>query len=311
MGFRSNADRVILVDIETTYGTAATMTAADAVLAMNASISLAADKAQRNIDKPYMGNDPFVLVGKRVELNFEIDLIGAATPGNAAPCGKVLRLCGYEETLDAGVSATYSPVLTNADAESGTIDFFWAGVKFRMTGVRGGMDIEHSAKGFGKGMVRAIGLLTIPTDGEAPSGIDWSGFQTPPAIEQATWSLTVGAYSAHATSFKVSDNAELPLIETSESRQVVWVNRKPSGELIAAKNDALSTWNPWAIADAHTIVTITSTVNGGAGKITTVTSRGQLGYPAPAEIDGVAAYSIPLDVIPTAAGNDGVVIAFT
>lgn len=311
MGFRSNTDRLILVDIESTYGSAATMSSADAVLAMNASVQTIAEQAARPLDRNYMGNDPFVLIGKRVELSFEIDLIGHATPGTAAPCGKILRMCGFEETLTPATSSVYAPVLTNADAESATIDFFWAGAKFRMTGCRGALDVEHGVKTFGKAMVRAIGLLTIPADEEPPSGVSWSAFQTPPAIEQSTWALTVGAHSPHATSFKVSDNAELPLIETSESRQVVWVNRKPTGELICVKNDALSSWNPWSIADAHTIVTITSTVNGGAGKITAVAVRGQLGYPEPTEVEGVAAYRIPFSEVPSEAGNDGKVITFT
>ena len=65
MGFRSNTDRVLFLDIESTYATPATMTAADAVLAMNSSIRTPADPVSRPIDKPYMGGDPFVLVGKR------------------------------------------------------------------------------------------------------------------------------------------------------------------------------------------------------------------------------------------------------
>lgn len=310
MGFRSNTDRLILVDIETTYGVAATMTAADAVLAMNASIQTLAESAQRQLDKNYMGGDPFVLVGKRVELSFEIDLIGHATPGTAAPCGKVLRLCGFAETLEPSDSATYTHVLNNASAESATIDFFWAGIKFRLTGARGSLDIDYGVKGFAKGMVRAIGLLTIPADGEAPSGVSWSAFQTPPAIEESTWTVMAGAHSPHATQFRVTDNAELPLIETSESRQVVWVNRKPAGELTCVKNDSLAVWNPWSIADAHTIVTLTSIVTGGAGKSTSVAVRAQLSMPEPTEVDGVAAYKIPFTMIPTAAGNDGLVIVF-
>lgn len=309
MAFRSVNDRVLLVDTESTYGTAATMTAADAILAMNASIQTIGEQLERNIDKPYFGGNPFVLIGKRVELSFEVDLIGHATPGTAAPLAKVLKMCGFGETLDPGVSAIYAPV--SSSFESCTIDFFWAGVKFRLLGARGALDIEQNIKNYGKGKVKVIGLLSTPEDGSGPGGYDWSAFQTPPTIEAATWEVTCGAYTAHCVGFMLNANAELPLIETSESRQVVPVARKPAGEITVILNDNLSTWNPWSIAEAHTIVTVTSTVTGGAGKNTAITARTQFGMPEPTEVEGVAALRIPLVAIPSSAGNDEIEIEYT
>lgn len=301
MAFRSVSDRVILAKVETTYGTAPSMTAAEAILAMNASVRTVADQLAREIDSPYFGGDPFVLVGKRIELDFEVDLLGSSTAGNAAPLSAIYRACGHSETLDAGVDATYAPVSTGQ--ASATLDLYWAGVRFRLTGARGSMDVTWDIKNYARARIRMIGLLTIPADGEAPSGISLSAFQTPAAIETATWLVTVGAYNAHATQLVLNQNATTPLIETSESRQVVWTDRKPGGNLIVVKDAALATWNPWSIADAHSIVTLTSTLTGGAGKNVTTAIRAQLGYPEPTEVDGVAALNIPFTAIPNA-GDD-------
>lgn len=304
MAFRSVSDRVILAAVESTYGTAPTMNAATAILAMNASVRTIADQLAREIDSPFFGGDPFVLVGKRVELDFEVDLLGSATAGNAAPLSAIYRACGHSETLDAGVDATYAPVSTGQ--ASATLDLYWAGVRFRLTGARGSMDVTWDIKNYARARVRMIGLLTIPTDGEAPSGIDLSAFLTPVALETATWSVVVNAgsdYNAHATQLVLNQNATTPLIETSESRQVVWTDRKPGGNLIVVKDAALSTWNPWSIANNHTIVTITSTVTGSGGRNVSTPIRAQLGYPEPTQVDGVAAFNIPFTAIPDA-GDD-------
>lgn len=308
MPFRSAKDRVGLAKLESTYGTAPSMAAADAVLLMNASIKTIGDKLERNIDSNFYGGDPFVLVGKRVELDFEVDVLGHATPGTAPPLTAIYQACGWEQTLQAGVDASFKPKST-AQA-SATIDFFWAGVRFRMTGVRCSYDFEYAIKTYAKMKVKAVGLLTLPTDQEPPSGISFAAFQTPAAIETPTWLVSIGAYNAHCVSLMLNSNAELPLIETSESRQVVWVDRKPAGELIVVKNDTLATWNPWTIADGHNIVTITNTITGGAGKNLTMPIRAQLGYPEPTEYEGVAALKIPFTALANA-GDDEFTVTFT
>lgn len=308
MSFRSNRDRALLINTESTYGTAATMAAANAIVVMNSQVRTIADTLERTIDRPTFGGNPMVLVGKRVELDFEVDLIGAATPGITAPLSAVYRACGHSETLTASTSALYAPVSQNQ--ASATIDFYWSGIRFRLLGARGSMDLSFSVKDYAKASVKMIGLLTLPTDAEVPSGTSYTAFQTPAAIETATWLVQVGAYNAHAVSLTLNANATLPLIETSESRQVIWTDRKPAGEMIVVRDAALTTWNPWALADAHSIVNIVNTVTGGAGRNVSVPIRAQLAYPEPTEVDGVAAFRIPFTAIPNA-GDDEYSILLT
>jgi len=309
MAFRSSTDRVALLAIETTYGTAPTMVAADAILLMDSSVETSADKLERNVDSPYFGGDPFVLVGKRVVLKAGCDILGAATPGNAAPLGKLFRVCGHAETLTPATSAAYAPISTGF--ESATVDFYWAGVRFRMTGVRGLIDFDFSIKNYAKGSITLTGILTIPSDAEAPSGISWTAFQTPAAIEAPTWTVAVGATNVHAQQLTLSQGADVKLIETSESRQVIITDRKPSGSLKIAKNDTLATWNPWAIAEAQSIVTITNTIVSAAGLNVSMPIRAQLEYPKPIDIEGVAGFEIPFTAVPSGAGGDEYTITFT
>lgn len=309
MPFRSSEDRVGLLAIETTYGVAATITAANALLLMNSSIEPAADKLERSIDRPYFGGDPFVLVNKRVTFSAEVDLIGAATAGGAAPLSALLRICSHSETLTPSTSAVYAPISTGVP--SGTFDFYWAGVRFRMLGVRGSIDMTFNIREYAKASVQLTGLLVIPQDGEAPSGIDWSAFQTPPAIETETWNCQVAGTAVHARQLSLSANATIPLIETSESRQVIVTDRQPAGSLQVVKNDLLSVWNPWAIADAQSVVTITNTITRAAGLNVAVPIRAQLEYPRPIDIEGVAGFEIPFTAVPSGAGGDEYSITYT
>lgn len=302
MALRSALDRVCLLNIEGAYGTPAALAAAQAILMMESEIQPAADKLERNLDLPYFGGDPFVLVGKRVTLTGKCDLLGHGTPGTAAPLGMLYRACAHAETLDPGVSAIYNPISTAF--ESASIDFFWGGCKFRMLGVRGSLDMDFSIKSYAMGTVNLTGILVIPEDGEAPGGIDWSVFQTPGAIETESWEVTVGGVNVCAQQLQFQQNASIALIECSEGREVMITDRKPGGSLRVYKDATLATWNPWAVAEAQNIIVLENIITNGAGLNCQVDMRVQLEYPKAVNIDGLAGFEIPFTCLPDTGGDE-------
>jgi hypothetical protein len=310
MAFRSATDVVALVAIETTYATPPTIGAADAVQLIEPSIEIAGEQLQRNIAKPFFGGNPFVLTGKRITLSATIDLIGAATPGNASPFGRLYRICGHSETLTPTTSAVYAPVSTGI--ASATVDFYWAGERIRMVGVRGTMEMDFSIDNFPRATVTLTGIYAGPTDATPPSGIDWSAFQTPQTIETPNWALSVGAYNAHARQLTINQGGQVSLVSTSESTQVLITARNSTGNLVVVKDANLSTWDPTSLANAHTIQTITCSVTGSPGRNVSLAARAQLGMPSRnSPVEGLAAYGIPLSIIPSGAGGDEYVLTFT
>jgi len=309
MPFRSSTDRVALLNIETTYGVAATMAAANAIRLMDSSIEPVADKLERNLDSPHFGGDPFVLVGKRITLSGTVDVIGSATAGLAAPLGGLYRICGHSEVLTPATNAVYAPI--SLGLPSATIDFFMAGIRFRMLGVRGSMSFAFNVKEYAKATVQLTGLLVIPQDGEAPASIDWAAFSTPAAIETETWNVQIAGVPVYARQLSLAQNATLPLIETSENREVVLTDRKPTGTLQVVKNDALATWNPWALANAQSIVVITNAITSTGGRSVSAPIRAQLEYPKPVDIEGVAGFDIAFTAVPSGAGGDEYSLTFT
>lgn len=310
MAFRSATDVVALVAIETTYGTPPTIGAVDAVQLIEPSVEIAGEQLQRNISKPFYGGNPFVLVGKRITLSATIDLIGSSTVGAASPFGRLYRICGHSEVLTPTTSAVYAPVSNGIP--SATVDFFWAGERIRMTGVRGTMELDFSIDNFPRATITLTGIYNGPTDASPPTGIDWSAFQTPQTIETPNWSLSVGSYNAHARQLTITQGGAVALVPTSESTQVLITGRNSTGQLVVVKDADLSTWNPTAIANAHTIQTITCAITGAAGRNVSLTARAQLGMPSRGSpVEGLAAYQIPLSIIPSGTGGDEYSFTFT
>ena len=301
----------LLLKIESVYGTDPTPTgAANSMLTMEGSIKLLADKLDRKLDRDWFGADPFVLVGKRAEVEFEIDLLGHATPGTAAPCAPILRSCGMGETLVPATSATYKPV--SGSFASATIWFYHAGLLYKIVGARGTVSLDLTIKQWPKAKIRYVGLIAASQPTEAsPSGVVLTSFQTPLAVETETFSLTVGGTALNATAFMLDQSNELQMYEGSEAREVSIKERMPNGTFTIFQ-EVLATFNPWTNANAHTLNDIAVVFNGGAGKIVTINvDRAQFEYPELTDIDGAAGWAIKYNGQPSSSGNDEFEIVFT
>ena len=73
----------ILAKTETVYGVDAVPTgAANALLVSNLSINpLNAQNVDRNNIRPYLGGDEQLVGSRYVEMGFDVELVGAGTPG--------------------------------------------------------------------------------------------------------------------------------------------------------------------------------------------------------------------------------------
>jgi hypothetical protein len=286
------------------------MAAADAILIMEPTLQVEAQQLTRAVAKPFFGGDPFVLVGKTITLSFTCDLIGAATPGDPSPLSALYRICGHSEVLTPNTSAVYAPISTGIP--SATVDFFWAGERHRLTGARGTMDMTFEIDNYARAQVTLTGIYNGPIDAAPPAGINFSAFQTPQAIDTPNWSVAVGAYQAHARSLNINQGAQIARVATSESTQIMVTARNSTGQLVALKAEDLSVWNPDSIANAHTVTTIVAAITGSPGRNVSITARAQLGMPNRSQpIEGLAAYQIPLSIIPSGAGGDEYSITFT
>lgn len=73
--------------------------------------------------------------GKMWKIPFKFYLKGSGTAGTASELGKLFRICGLDETVNAGVSVTYDP--QDSGYESGTLKINRDGVQYLCAGTKG------------------------------------------------------------------------------------------------------------------------------------------------------------------------------
>lgn len=304
--------RLFLFKRETVYGTdSAPVAGTDAVLFMDGEVNVETEQVDRQVDRGYYGAYPFVNVGRKITIAGMTDLLGAATVGAAAPASALLRACGLGETLVASTSATYAPV---SDAMSSASARFHHNRDLTSgRGFRGNCEIMLDVKNFAKAKWDLLGLTpsagNAVTDVALPAGT-FTAWRDPPAVELETFACTLDSYALDAVSVSLKFNNDVKVFEGSETREVVIIERKPS-ITIRAYNPGVAAKDFYAIALAGTRVALTTSVNGGASRIVTLSCPAlQLRPPKKVDIDGATGIEIEAAVLPNA-GNDEFSLAFT
>jgi len=103
--------KILLAKVETTEQTDASPSgSANAILATNVSITpLEGSDVSRNLDRPFLGNQPSVMVGEHVVLQFDVEAAGSGAGGTAPKWGVLHKGCGMAETVSASASIQASP----------------------------------------------------------------------------------------------------------------------------------------------------------------------------------------------------------
>lgn len=298
-------DRVFSCGIEGTYNTLPA--SLDALLTMDGEAQFEADTVERPVDYPYLGHDDFIHVSRTGTVEFDFDLLGSATVGEAAPHGTVLRACGLAETLEASVSATYNPI--SSAFESLGAKFWYGDEEMPMTGARGNLEITAAVGNFLRARASLRGNQGTVAAGSAPS-VTWGNFQRPIAIETESFQLTVGGTDFDARQVTLNMQNQVGLAEGSEERVVQISNRQPEGEF-TIYDPGVAVENFYDAAKNGEELTGSFNVTGAAGKIVTINFvKLRLMYPRRTNLDGYRGYTIPYRALPDA-GNDEFEIVMT
>ena len=91
--------RLLLAEIEGTYGSDPSPTGTDAVLVRDLNITpVQSESVNRDLVRPYLGASEQLLANVRVECTFSVELAGSGTAGTAPRYGSILKACGFAET---------------------------------------------------------------------------------------------------------------------------------------------------------------------------------------------------------------------
>lgn len=290
--------RALLIAPQLAAGTPTTLLpATHGMLVINGDYNFQADPLEREIDQVGHGARPMINVGRRSAYTGMIELRGAATVGNAAPCGRVLRCCGFGETLTASTSAVYG--LVTSGHEIFTLGGYRAGSLVSGIDARGALtQIEMSIKNFAKAQFSIMALpgATPVSDAALPSA-DLSTFQPPVPIETESFEVDIGGVKLNTLSVTVDTQAQVAVYEGSEGRFVYWSQLyRPQGTIKVFKEQR-SVFNPESIALAHTTQAVWAEIVGGGETVRLDLSTVQLGLPTSSEEQGIACWDIPFRAI--------------
>lgn len=305
--------RLILAELETTYGTDPAPTeAANAILVRNVEVTpLEVETVNRELIRPFLGQADQLLAQERVLINFEVELAGSGAAGTAPAYGPLLQACRATETVVASTSVTYAP---NSDAtpKSVTIYFNNDGVLHKATGCRGTFTINCEVGQIPTIAFEMTGIYSTPTD-VAISGPTYANQATPLVFKNGnTSSFSVFSYSGALQSLSFELANEIIYRElVGGTKSVEVVNRAPSGEVVIEAT-TVAQKNFFDAATSSSTGNLTFVHGSSAGNIVTFTAAQiDLGGPSYADQDGVQMLNLPYIATPTSAGNNEFSLAYT
>lgn len=296
---------------ETTYGTAATLAATNAVMVRVRPDfqPLVADSIEREQLRPFFGGFTTELVNKYVAITFQVELAGSGTAGTAPRYGPILKACAHSETSAAG-SVTYAPATTSLS--SCTIEFNIDGNNHRMTGCRGSMNLVGEVRSFPYLEFTIWGLYNAPTDVALPAATYGAQAPVRPFADTFT-TFSVASFSSCLASFNFQQGNEMnydELISCTNSINII--DRKSSGNFVI-EAPALGTKD--FFAEALSLATTTGQLVqnvGSTGNIVTLNiPQLDLGAPAYSERNGREMLSLPFTAPPSSAGSDEYSLVYT
>ncbi len=185
--------------IETVEGVPEALAGVDVLLVANPSFKPNTPPVQRDNTSQTMSQSAAVMGLRSATMGFDIELKGSGTPGTAPEYGKLLKMCGFSESIVASPeSVTYLPTSTYGgnpvSIPSGTLGFYMDGVLKKIWGARGDVSLKLDTGKFGVLSFKFTGADFSVTDAALLSaGVSYQTTK-PPVFMNANF--TMDSYAA-------------------------------------------------------------------------------------------------------------------
>lgn len=303
---------VILAKVETQYGQDATPTvSANAILVKNVEVRPIGEVVERDFIRSVLSPLEFVRGMKEHELSFETEIKGTGSAG-ATPSwgweGELLRACGMDEDIEAGVDITYSPIST--DFESCSIYVYKDGIFHKLLGCRGTFIIAGTVGQYLTARWTFRGLYASPTD-SSPGAQTFSSIK-PPLLFSA--GLTIASYPPVANAIEIALNNTLgrrtSINEATGLKEIMITGRKPGGSLDpeTVTEATHPFWADWEAGNAKAL-NIGPLGSTAGNKVTITAPKMQLEEVRYGDREGILTYEIPIRLACNT-GDDELVIKF-
>lgn len=301
--------RLLFFKIETTEGTDAAPVAADAIVTRNLQpVNYESDTRVREIDGLYFGARPESKTNIRGRTSFEVELAGAGVANTVPPWMKLLRVAGMDAGVAGGSSVVQKPISTGVP--SATLWDYVDTLRDRLTGSRADfrMTFEDDQLPFISMDVMGYPHTTM-ADQHTAVVPNVAAFQTPVYVNNENSIFLLDGYAAEMRRVEyVAGSVLTPRSFVGSTDRVKYRNRVWTATALIKCPDIASK-NYFLGIRPGSQVPMKITHGLVAGNIVEVESlRSEIGLIQKADEEGDLMLSIPLRLIPSAAGNDEISI---
>lgn len=172
---------VLLAKIESTYDTDPTPGGTtDSLLVMDADIKEIREPYERDVQWKFLDRLPAIEKESYVEVTFKMDVIASGSLALAPRTGALLKACGLAETIQSGVSVTYT--VSSSSHGSVTLYLYKDGRLHTITGARGTFKLNFTA---GQPLIAEFtfrGRYAAPTVASLPATVTYETTSTLPPV---------------------------------------------------------------------------------------------------------------------------------
>jgi hypothetical protein len=303
-------NRLLLLKPESTYGTAPSMTGADAILCPEIDVTpLEVELKDRELIVGYYGNTEKVLTMQMSKAVVTVELAGSGSPGVAPKWGPLHRACSYAQTIVASTSVRYDPV---SSAQESVAMQFWAdGIQHTLRGAQGTWSLSGDVGEIPKLKYEMMALYTTAVDGTRPSGTFTSQAKPKAFNSRNTPNVSIHGFAACLESLSLDIANEVIFRQLAGCSELVQINdRKPSGSL-KIEAPSLAAKDYFAAVEAQDLGEVNVTHGTEAGNIIEIIqpscNLGSIGY---SESNGILMLDMTYMPNPDS-GNDEVSLLLT
>lgn len=306
--------QTIAAKIETTEGTAIALAGADANnLIMEPRYKVESPMQDREFLDLSLSPHKSVSTTRSARLTFKTELKGSGAAGTAPAVGKLLKACGFGETVVASTSVTYAPISALANIPTLTLATYRDGLKKTLKGARGNVKYSAQSGKFGELEFEFLGVYQEVIDATilTPSGVETT---IPPVLLSANFSIASFAAFVSQIAFDMANTLELrgDINSASGFISTLLTKRYPKGSFdpedeLVATHDFYGRWL------ANTTGALTWKHGATAGNICTLTAP-TVQYTDISESDRNGIATLGIDFLMARnneAGDDELSIAFT
>jgi hypothetical protein len=302
--------KYLLAKPEVTYGVNPTLAAANAIITTGLERQIyAGPLIERDNDRPTLGARQNANAASMASISFSCEMMGSGTLGTPPNYGPILRACGFDETISAGVSVEYLPV--SSSYESVACGYNRSGELQNTLGMRGTGGLSIVAGQFPKFNFNLQGQYLRPTASAMVTPLPTPNIRPIPVNRQNTPYCTIGGVNLMMQSCEIDFGNSVTHLNMVSLSEIMITDRAVSGTLVVLA-PAIATLDLAALAESHaTVVTSAFALSHG-----TTPSIIRLNAPAmqitgisEVSIEGEQGYSLTFVLLPVA-GDDELKISF-